>query len=313
VANLVTAPVTPAIPLLKKQDYPDSLGTQEGLDKFFTLINPFFQQLGNALNGSLSIGNMNGEIISFQITTPTTDWVPITLASGWTSTLAQSNGFAPPRYRINSDGQIQLSGACEHNAAFTIPGTVIASGGLPATQFNESFTSWTEQFDGAGTHIQAGGSLLQVNPNGSLTLAGFAFNTFAQVGTANSILFQSLDNVFYTPLSVVPRTLSCFPKQVRLVGQQQPVDVWLTACTDANNQALAPGSAALGLAPGCVSWQRVNSIQQTGVNLIQINNIAGLVLGRTYNVRCWVQYSGGTGAASAGVGQAQASSAGSNG
>ena len=315
-ANLITNPVVPQIPLLRKQDYPDALGTQDGLDKYFTLVNPFFQAIGNALNGSLSIGNLNGEVISFQVTTPISDWVTLTLASGWTSTVAQSNGFAPPRYRINDDGQIQFSGGCEYQTATpAYPFNVVAAGGIPATQYNEDMTSWIQRFDNSGPpgNQYVGMGLIRADNTGALTLRSYVTNLGTGTGTQNSIQFLSLCGLFYTPATVVPRTLNCFPKQIRLVGAGQPVDVWLTSCQDVNNQTLSPGTAVLGLAPGCVSWQRVNTIQQTGTNMIQINNIAGLVLGRTYNVRCWVIYSAGSGAANAGVGQAQASAAGSNG
>src|SRR5271166_6223904 len=121
----------------------------------------------------------------------------------------------------------------------------------------------------------------------------------------------SLDGLSYLGYPYGPPALPCWPKTVRLVSNQQPVDVWLYSITDANNAA-NNSNMVPSIAPGAVAWQRINSLQ-TGTNLIQINNIPGLAYGRTYNVRCWVLYSAGSGAASAGVSAAAASAAGSNG
>lgn len=304
-AILTTAPITPQIPLLKKQDYPKALGDQDGLDKFFTLVNPFFQGLGNALAGSLSAGNFNAEIISFQITTPPSPWLPLTLTSPWANVNSADDVAG---YYVDSAGICHLTGALTSTSAITPGSSTIAT--LPVTPRigttdGPIYSVWG-QWDGvngtARLDVQVGG-LLQLN-----SVDAYALSLHA----APQVEILSLSNISYPAVTGGPTPLSCFPKLVRLVQQGQPVDVWLSSCTDANNAATSSNATVPSIATGQVSWQRVNTLQ-SGVNQVQINNIAGLALGRTYNVRCWVFYSAGTGAASAGVSPAAASAAGSNG
>jgi len=321
VANQVTAPVVPAIPQLRKQDYPEGLD-KDGTEKFFTLLNPFFQNIGNALNGSLSIGNLNGEIISFTVTTPSSPWLPLTLQSPWVSVGAS---FEPASYYVDANGRVWLRGVLGTGASTVTPASAVIGGNalittlpvpplvitgstlavLPSLAWGVWGTAQVGvRVDIGNTTFYGGGAGITGNVNVAAVTVGSAL-------AAPQTMQISLDGISYLSASGAPGALSCFPKQARLVSSQQPVDVWLTYCTDANNLGLAPGTALPVPSPGAVSWSRVNST--SGTNLIQINNITGLALNRTYNIRCWVIYSGGTGSAGAGVPQAQATAIGSNG
>jgi hypothetical protein len=305
-ANSVQSPQVPLIPLLRKQDYPKGLGDEDSVDKFFSIVNPFFQGIVNALDGSLSIANLNGEIIAFSITTPSLtppgaagpigsggDWVSLALSQGWSSSIANSQGFSSPRYRINADGQIQFSGACEYQTAIinATPTPMTALGALPVTGYNEDMMGWIQVFNNAGNG-ENGVALLRVDPNGQLTFRSKSTVASSGTGTANSIQFLSLANMFYTPATPVPGVLACWPINVRLQGNQVPVDIWITAIADTAAAANA-GSASPPFAPGGLVWHPINTTQQTGVNMVSIDNIPNLRLGRTYNIRCWVQYASG--------------------
>ncbi len=317
-ANSVTSPVVPQIPLLRKQDYPEGLGSQEALDKFFTLINPFFQGLGNALNGSLSIGNINGEVISFQVTTPSSPWLPLTLVSPWANL---GPGYEQAGYMVDAVGRVWLQGVLTTGGSTvtpdsavvggnaliaqvpilpTISGTAPNIGSLPSLQW----AAWNGIT--SGVRIDVGNSAVY-NPGA----AGSNLNVIAVTNAlaAPQTMQVSLDGISYLSATGAPGGLSCFPKTVRLVSSQQPVDVWITSCIDAGNVSLGAGSPLV--LPSAVSWNRINT--NSGSNLIQINGIAGLALNRTYNIRCWVLYSAGTGYAGAGVSQALATAASSNG
>jgi hypothetical protein len=310
-ANTTIAPITPQAPQLRKQDYPNGLD-KEGTDKIFTLLNPFFSQVSNALTGSISIGNLNGEVISFQVTTPASPWLPITYQSPW-ATYSGGVGYEPASYYVDATGRVWLRGVITSGASTVTPASAViggnalicqlpvpvaanVSGSVLASLPSLQWGAWGGVAN-VGLRVDIGNSAYYGGGTGIYTNLNVA-TIIGSALAAPQTLALSLDGISY--LSAAPGALSCFPKQVRLVSPQQPIDVWVTAIQDTNNISLAPGTSVPAIGPGSCAWQRINTTN--GVNTIQINNIPGLALNRTYNIRCWVLYSAGTGAAGSGAG-----------
>jgi len=259
---------------LQTQNFPSDY--KPLLDLVIPLFQRQFDQNRACLAGGVDSNNLAAKDVTFTVNVPGTEaWISINnqLGSGWTSTTAVSNGFAAPRYRVNASGQLQFSGAMEHNAALgALPVTLVS--GLPVTQYNEDMITWIQVFDGSGNKFQ-GTALVRMDNSGALTLRAWSVTSTSGSGTANAVEFLSLDNIFYTPLLPNPGVYSVFPITVP-VPFSKPSAVELLQIQDT-------GSSPPPTILGGIDWTW-GDFQK-----IVVRNVTGLVIGRQYQVtlRVW--------------------------
>ena len=273
---------TPPEPiLLQSQDFPPSY--KDLLDKLLPTVQRQIDATRVNLAAGLTRANSAGQDLQVTINTPASDWITCTLAGGFTSTDALANGFNAPRYRY-ANGALYFDGACEYN------------GGTGTTAVPVTFVTGLPILPNDGTHVNAdvSGSWAEINTTGSFhsityanaALIRYVANTgvlsFRAAGSAApatpwGVVFLSVTCQFPTPGLVVP-PLSCFPITVQTTVQN-PSRVTVSQILDTTT----PVPALVAASPGGLYWQAA------GPGQITIANLAGLALGRTYQVSLFVE------------------------
>lgn len=283
---------SPPAPLqLRSEDFPKGIPDQQTMDKLLLPLTAALSATSAALTQNLSVGdNLLAQVVPISFTTPISDWNTLTLATGWTSTVAQANGFSAPRYRIGADGTVYLSGACEYSAALPLgsyPVTVLAAGSLPVTDFNEDVMAWVQKWDYTGppgAH-QSGVALLRVDSTGALTFRSYVTNaSTGPTGNQGAVEFLSLDMTSYTPYPPFKPVLSCFPfKAQSTISNPSLV---LLANLSPGKQGAGPTSAGAGAGGvGGFGSLRYHTQNRDGIGsgtVIIIDNIPGCALNTTY-------------------------------
>jgi hypothetical protein len=257
--------------VIRSNAFPNGLATADDVERLAYLLNPVLlraQQLSQ--NGVNAKDNLDGQVIEFQLKTPTDPFTAAALSNSW----GQSAGAAPVGYRKDAAGIVWLRGAVDGtlgagpgDACFTLP-----AGYRPA--YNLRFPSATEV--------------------PTLVASTVEVLTTGEVIPATAVVArQGLDGVAFLATQGGAGNLSCFPAQVRISDGKRPTGVLLLACDDAqpgnpsatpNSGATTPSTCSAGL-----SWSYVGT--GTGKpNLLSIDNIPGLALGRTYSVRVLVLF-----------------------
>ncbi len=260
---------------LQTQDFPPE--NKPLLDKLLPALQRQFDATRVNLAGGLTRANGAGQDLTITINTPATDWITLNLAAGWTSTVAQSNGFAPPRFRW-VDGTLFFDGACEFigtvvGLPITVVNTPALGGNIPtgAVTFNTDPVAWVNVNSGA----YAAAGLLRVDSSGVLSLR--SAGTSSPATPWAQITFLGMNFSIATPGLVTP-ALSCFPITVQTTVQQ-PTRVTVSKILDVTT----PVPALVAVSPGGLYWD-VGAPGQ-----VVIKNLAGLALGRQYAVTLYVE------------------------
>lgn len=81
-----------------------------------------FERVRDILNAGLRYDNRVGELVTVSVTAPD-DWVPVTLANGWTR--HSDFGFFAPSQRKTDDGRVFTRGLVERIAGVPVAGSTI--------------------------------------------------------------------------------------------------------------------------------------------------------------------------------------------
>lgn len=252
--------------LLRSNDFPNGIGTPQDVEKLGNLLNPYLQTLKSLNSGGVNVGaNLDAQQVSFQLVTPASDWIDFTPAT-WTN-----SGGAYPNFGWRSDA---LGASWLRGRIATLPALTTVLGTLPAA----AAPAFARRFpqDAAGAYgaieIAASGQITQVVGSIAGTL-DFACSFPSVLGA--------------------PGVLSCFPQQIRIQDKRKPMAVILLSVQDHSqaNPSNTPNSGTTTpaiLAPG-VQWSYLAA--SAGPNLLSLDGIPGLALGRTYDVSILVLFS----------------------
>lgn len=247
----------PAGYLLRKNDFPSGIQTADDVERLAALVNPYLSSLTKLGTGGVNAAsNFDGQVLTVPVTTPATDWTPFTPAT-WTNPGGAYPSFS---YRRDAQGLTWLRGRIA-----TLPALTTTLATLPA----QAAPGATIRFacDAAGAYgafeIDSGGLIKQVV--GSI------------LGTLD--LVASFPNALGCAVG-----LSCFPLSLRIKDGRRPSGVILLSATD--SQQAGVQNSGVGTPPissGSVQWSYGG--QSPGKpNLVSIDNVAGLALGRNYSL-----------------------------
>jgi len=273
---------------LQTQDFPAE--SKPLLDKLLPILQRQFDAVRTNVAGGLTRANSAGQDLTVTINTPATDWITASLTNNATSTDANSNGFASPRYRY-IEGGLAFDGACEASPTGTGTGTVA----IPWVFINNipiPFGAPTGSSPGA--NVDVCGNFVEVNTTGvfhAITWANAALIRYRpgagtlelrSAGSGNpaspwGIPFLSTTCTFNFPGFVIP-PLSCFPITVQTTVQN-PTRVTVSKVLDVTT----PVTNISYVSPGGLSWD----VGSPGS--IIIKNLTGLALGRSYSVQLYVE------------------------
>lgn len=268
----MSTPIQGAV--IRATSFPRGMASVDDVERLAYLLNPVLQQVQQlSQNGVNARANLDGQVIDFQIKTPADPFTAPAFGANWSA----YPGFMAPGYYKNAAGEIKLRGLYKATAGVGATSTLAV---LPAGYRPNAILSFTCMANVAGADAQA---RVQVDTAGNITLFPAAL--------INS--YVSLDGVSFLASDGGPGALSCFPAQVRISDGRRPTGVLLLACDDnqPGNPSATPNSGATtpSVCSAGLSWSYVGT--GTGKpNLMTIDNIPGLALGRTYNVRILVLF-----------------------
>lgn len=252
--------------LLRSNDFPRGLATPQDVQKLGNLLNPYLQALKKLNTNGVNIGaNLDAQTVTFQVVTPSTDWTDLAL-----TTATNAGGLYPNLgYRVDSAGNVLVRGRIQTLPALT---TIFAT--LPATAAPVSKLRFAADAAGAYGAIEVASTGAITQAVGSIAGTLDVFASFAAVSNA-------------------PGILSCFPAQVRITDKRKPLAVLLLSVRDHSqaNPSNTPNSGLTTpaiLAPG-LQWSYLSAA--AGPNLLSLDGIPGLALGRTYDVSILVLFS----------------------
>jgi hypothetical protein len=245
--------------LVRNADFPNGIQTPADVQRLGALLNPRLKDAAKlSANGVNASTNLDAQAVSFQVTTPASDWTDLTLAAG-----ANLGGAYPNLgWRRDALGTVSVRGALKTLPALT---TVLAT--LPAAAAPVSTYRVTADAAGAygAVEIAANGQITQVvgSTAGNLYIAASFPSTNESAGV-----------------------LSIFPQHIRIRDGRKPLAVLLLSCAD---HAQSGASTPSILVPGLQwSYQAANA---GGPNLLSIDGMPGLALGRSYDVSILVLFS----------------------
>ncbi len=238
---------------LRETDFPDGVSSKKDAAKLFQILNPFLAQTQVVTTAGTSLGqNVDGQVVTLDVKTPASDWVPVTsFSNSWVNF---GGGFAPAAYRRDASGNVWVRGLIKSGTvattAFTLP-----VGYRPSADGNLIFAG----VDGAGTGIR-----LDVQTNGAVVPQG-GNNTFWSVSCS------------FAEASNTPGVYTCFPVNARLKDGKKPQFILAKALNTKTNKVDACEFPA---------WTYLGQ-GQTG-NLVRIDNVPGLALGASYSVALFI-------------------------
>lgn len=212
----------------------------------FLLLNKFNRDVGGALNSTVGFSQLGAQTINLTVTMPSRD-IALALGSGWTS-------VTTPTYSIDSRGWVQVVGTVTGGTT----GTTMVSG-LPTPDVAKSWATVANNAFGKIT----------LDTSGNLKSAG---------GSTTNVDFY----VSYLAARSAVKAPSCFPITITSkLATNQAGAVLLGPVTDKNSQ----GGQILQPLTLSLSWHNQTGLSGgSNVNSIVVDNIDGLVAGRTYSV-----------------------------
>lgn len=244
--------------LLLTKDFPDGLKTTSDVQRLGNLVNPLLKAVAQLTAQGVNVAqNLDAQEISFQLTTPSTDFTDFTPAT-WTNVGAPYSAFG---WRTDAAGVTWL-----RMAITTLPALTTTLATLPAAAAPVADQVFTAIANGAfgAVQVASDGAVTQVA--GSVAAGLTLFCSFPSASNA-------------------PAPLSCFPQKARIADRRVPLTVLLTSIADHSQAAAATPTV---LAPG-VQWSYLaGALGQP--NLISIDGIPGLALGRTYDITLLVVF-----------------------
>lgn len=264
----------PETVLLQTQDYPAE--NKPLLDQLLPQLQRQFDAVRTNLAAGLTRSNTAGQDLQVSISTPASDWITCHLKTGFTSSLAVTNGFNAPRYRY-AQGALYFDGACEwNNGVGTVPVPTQFIDQLPVLVTGSAGVN----SDVSGNWINIAGTyaasalIRYEGQNGQLSIRSAGT---AAPASPWQILFLSITCQFPTPGLVVP-PLSCFPLTVSTTVTK-PTRITVSQITDVTT----PVPAHVAVSPGSLYWTPGDP------GTFTIQNLAGLALGRQYIVNLYVE------------------------
>jgi hypothetical protein len=237
---------------VRKEDFPETgIDSPEALEKLLRPLLNHSQSVSSALTGGLTFGqNMNAEIKDVNVTTPASAWIAPTLNAGWTNFGSNNE---PAGYFLDSFGWVHIRGLVTHAGA----GTVFT---LPAAYWPEYQVNLATAVSTGGT--EGYGRLRVKHDTGDVDIASGSPSTWGSITCS------------YPSNGFTPGVLSCFPFSFT-TKVVQPQGVFLLKVTDTSS---SPATiAAQGL-----TWTLTTD------GKVQVTNLPGLLLGKTYSLRMLV-------------------------
>jgi hypothetical protein len=267
----MTAPATSY--LLRSNDFPDGIKTSMDVQRLGAVLNPMLAKLKNlGARGVNLTQNVDGQVVSFQVQTPASDWTDFTPAT-WTNAGGLYPNFG---WRVDQSGVGWLRGRIA-----TLPALATVLATLPAAAAPLGTRRFTVDAAGAygAIEVAANGQITQVVGSiaGTLDFDG----AFPTANNSPSVSGASAG------------VAAPFPVLVRISDRRKPLAVLLLSVQDHSlgNPSNTPNSGTTTpsiLAPG-LQWSAVGSSPNLP-NLISVDGIPGLALGRTYDVQLLVLY-----------------------
>lgn len=238
---------------LQKADYPSSgISDQDSLNKLLTALNLQSEQVVGCLSQGITFSqNMSGQVKTVNVSTPATDWVNVgdSGAPAFQNAWANFNsGWQVASYKKDALGFVHVRG---HITAGTLGSAIFT---LPVG-FRPALN---EQFAVMANNVWC---LATVDSAGNVSLA-------STTGSSNS--FCTLHGITFQVADFSPGVLSCFPVKVSTTVQN-PSGVLVGRILDTAKQAAT-------MAPGGLDFTVL------GQGVVQLNNLPGLLLGRSYQV-----------------------------
>lgn len=294
--------------LLRTADFPNGIATASDVQRLGALLNPRLKRL-QALSsqGVNAIDNLDAQVIDFQVATPAS--AVETVAAIYNLTSAATIPNATPTVVNFANRELDTNSAVTTGAAwvFTCPPGMAGLYRVAATVSLGVLTATADAYVSVyknGTEVHRGERKSLTSTYGGCSVAAdvqlVAGDTLAISAYQNSGAGQPIDNSTAAanrisiaragPIMIAP---SCFPQPLRITDRRTPLAVLLLSCQDHSqgNPAGTPNSGTNTpsvLVPG-LQWSYLGQ-QQGQPNLVSIDGMPGLALGRTYDVSVMVLF-----------------------
>lgn len=215
-------------------------------------LNPYLKSVQGALNGTLSLQNLNAEIKVVECTVPTPNWT--SLAPLYTTGVSTYATGLEARYLVNPGGRVIVEGT------LTVPST------NPYTCFTMPTAALPDRgFEGVLSAGSGNAATFSLGFSGSGQFTKITASTFISF----SFSYQALTS---PDVQVLPFAGSGWPLSIQSKVTGTPVTLIPLSAQDLN------GNAATSLSLGSIHWILGPR------NTIQINRIDGLVPGHSYKI-----------------------------
>jgi hypothetical protein len=242
-------------------DFPKGLADRASTDKLFQILNPFLRQVGSVTTQGTSLGqNVDGQLVSLQIQTPATDWIPLAPTGTWAN-FGAGNG-PNLSYRKDAIGTVWVQGLLKTGPG-AYPSTIAT---LPDGYRPAGFPARVVTMGQIPAGPTDGFGHLDVTTAGNIDL-----NYFTVAGA----LTYLITNINFPSADLSPGILPCFPVNVRLKDGKRPSFV------------VAQASAKAGELVSVLPSYTVLGTGSTG-NLLRLDNLPGLALDTTYQVQLFI-------------------------
>src|SRR6266446_2437208 len=199
--------------VIRKNDFPGGIATAADVERLGALLNPQLRQASDLASRGVNLGkNLDGQVVSADLTTPASDWTDFVPAT-WTNSGGAYSNFG---WRADPRGVVWVRGRI---TTLPVLGTVLAT--LPAL----AAPAATHRFavDAAGAY-----GALEIAANGQIKqIIGSVAGTLDLPCS-----FASAKNS--------AGAYSCFPFQIRLTDGRRPGAVLLNQVLDAQASPGAP-------------------------------------------------------------------------
>lgn len=227
-------------------EFPKGIDSPEKVDLLGGMLNPLLRQFAEmGANGTNTVANLDAQVVDFNVTTPSTDWTALTLAAGATNA---GGAYASLGYRVTASGA-QLQGRL-----LTLPALATTFATLPAAVAPAKNHVVSVDANAAYGQIEIGSDGTIKQNVGSLA---------------------RLDCVAaWAPIAGAIAPLSCWPQRIRVSDSRKPLAVFTLSCRDS-------GTTPPSFSVGQPQWSYLGT-SPGKPNLLSIDNLPGLALGRTY-------------------------------